>query len=104
MPFRVAGLERWVMSFVYCSSSWKYLSWFTKGNVTGTKPGEGLRRQDGDRRAELCSAQVLKSGMRQLVSCAALMGFRLPVCWVWAGQFNPGMELESDCVMLEGVT
>lgn len=76
------------MSFVYCSSSWKSLSWFMKGNVMGTKQGEEWRRQDGDRRAELCSAQALRSGifhLRQVVSCAGLMGFRLMSGCLYSG-------------------
>lgn len=87
------------MSFVYSRSSWKFLSWLTKGSITGTKQGEEWRRQDGDRRPELCSAQALRSGMfhlRQVVSCAGLMGFRLmsgclcsgfgqgSLIWVWS--------------------
>lgn len=79
------------MSFVYCRSSWKSLSWFTKGSITGTKQGRveeaGWRQRS---RAVFCTgSQVWRVSSETGHLLCWLNGLqadvRLLVSWVWAG-------------------
>lgn len=100
----MVDLEKWVISFACSSPSWKALSWFTTGNVTRTKQGEGLRSWDGDKRERLCSAWALVPGMFHLRPSPMLP--QRSLSWLMSGclcaRFGQG-ELIWMCVMDEGV-